>query len=141
MELLKCYLQDCEAAWKEVKKRAGVNKLADWSKSGLSTSGTLAGDPEISYLFHSERPELKLTFTGEDKIIDMIFLKDKLGIFDHHRLHDYVANYSDHFQEYKDDEILKKALIEVENLKLIDATDLDGVYRMHQGFIAKLLNS
>jgi hypothetical protein len=141
MELIRSYLIDCDSGWNEVKKRTGVKKLADWPDSNLSTSGSLAGEPDISYQFHSERPELNLTFADEEKSIDMIFLNDKPCVFDHQRLRSYVTNYSTHFQEYKDDAILEKAIIEVKDLKLIDATDLDGVYRLHQGFIGKLFNS
>ena len=139
MELIKCYLSDCETVWSEVKQRTGVKTVSDWDNTELSTNGELAGEPAISYSFHSERPELKLTFADDHKSIDLIFHNNKLGAFDSQRLQLYVTEYNTHFQEYANAEVLEKAIVEVMQLKLIDSTDLDGVYRLHKGFLQSLL--
>lgn len=138
--LVKSYLADADTAWRDVKARAGVGSLDEWSKSGLSDRGKLPGDPDISFFFHSERPELKLSYGGQRKVIDMIFYRSELGVFDFHRLHLYVTEFTDGFPEFGDQDVLQDAIVESSRIGLIEATEWAGVYRLRRGFFRAIAN-
>jgi hypothetical protein len=127
LQLARSYLRDSMAVWEEFMSRAGIGNLEQWKQSGLPLRGTLSGNPDMHYSFHSERPELWLSI-GSEKEIDLIFHGFRLGVFDSWRLQLYVHKFTDAYPEFRNEQTLSRAIAEAEKCGLIQATNWTGVY-------------
>ncbi len=128
-ELAESYLQDAEGLWTIICSRSGAGGLDQWRERNLPLRGKLPGEPALAYRFHSERPELLIRL-DDGREIDLIFKDGNLGSFDLWRLQVYVRSFTDRFPEFRDDNVLRTAVMEAEEAGLIIASDWTGVFSL-----------